>query len=87
MIKEDLKNKNIKGVKVSRNLSITHLLFVEDVLLFGVDSISEWGSFLSITDSFYDALGMAINAKKFVFLYSVMIKLFVSRLHLYFHFN
>ena len=35
----------IKEVKVSSHFHITHLLFVEDVSLFGIRDIDEWSNF------------------------------------------
>ena len=32
----------IKRIKISRSLSITHLPFVDDVLLLGLGNVEEW---------------------------------------------
>ena len=40
---QDAKAKGmIKGIKICKNLSITHFLFVDDVLLLGLYSLEEW---------------------------------------------
>ena len=39
---ESKKKGKIKGVKISKKMFITHLVFVDDVLMFGIDSMEEW---------------------------------------------
>jgi len=62
---------DIKGVCISHNLSITHLLFVDDVLLFGNHCAREWKWYYKIIDEFCGATGMKINFDKSVF-YSML---------------
>jgi hypothetical protein len=47
-IQEKVRDKKIEGVPVARGLSITHLMFVDDVILFGNGSISEWEVFKEV---------------------------------------
>jgi hypothetical protein len=58
----------IMGVKVLVRVRITHLLFVDDVLLFGRGSISEWRDFHRILCLFSKATGLMINLDKSSFL-------------------
>ena len=59
----------IKGFQYSPDLSITHLLFVDDVLLFGIGTVSEWKAYKEALDLFCSATGMAVNKEKSSFLY------------------
>ena len=60
----------VKGIKISKDLSLTHLLFVDDVILFGFGSCEEWIAFKVILDTFCEASGMLINAEKSCFLFN-----------------
>lgn len=57
-------NGNVKGIKVSAHHYITHLLFIDDVLLFGIGHIDEWMYYKSIIDLFCLATGMSIGYPK-----------------------
>ena len=59
----------IKGFQYSHDLSITHLLFVDDVLLFGIATVSEWQAFKDALDLIYSTTGMAFSMEKSSFLY------------------
>ena len=48
----------IKGIKISTHLFLTHLLFVDDVILFGLGTYEEWITFKVILDTFCEAFGM-----------------------------
>ena len=58
----------IKGLKFSSTLSITHILFVDDVVMFGYGSSAEWRHFRFIIDLFAAASGMSISSEKSSFL-------------------
>jgi len=57
----------IKGVVISGNLSLTHLLFVDDVLIFGRKCALEWMWYYRIIKEFCLATGMDINYEKSCF--------------------
>lgn len=59
---------NIRGIKIARVLSITHLLFLDDAVLFGTGSIEEWNTYKNLLDLFCSATGMAISDSKSMFL-------------------
>ena len=59
----------IKGFKFSPSLSITHLLFVDDVILFGLGTVQEWGAFKEVLDLFCSATGMTVSVEKYFFMY------------------
>ena len=62
---EDAKdNGKIRGIKISPQLSLTHLLFVDDVIMFEVGSFEEWMAFKVILETFCEASGMRINLEK-----------------------
>ena len=60
----------VKGIKISKHLSLTHLLFVDDVILFGFGSCEEWMAFKVLLDTFCEASGMLINSEKSCFLFN-----------------
>jgi len=64
-----VQNGLIKGIKISNDLSITHLLFVDDVILFGMGTIEDWTAFKVILETFCEASGMNINLDKSYFLH------------------
>ena len=68
LIEDAKRNGKIKGIKISHLLSLSHLLFVDDVILFGLGSVEEWVAFKTILDIFCEASGMSINANKSCFL-------------------
>ena len=69
MIADAKQNGLIKGIQISNDLVITHLLFVDDVLLFGMGTVADWIAFKVILDSFCEASGMNINMDKSCFLH------------------
>ena len=72
MIKDAKRNGKIKGIKISSRLFLTHLLFVDDVILFGLGSLEEWMAFKVILDTFCEASGMCININKSCFLHNYL---------------
>ena len=59
----------ISGFQYSHGLSLTHLLFVDDVILFGVGTVEEWEAYKDALDLFCSATGMMVNTEKSYFLY------------------
>ena len=60
---------HINGFQYSLDLSITHMLFVDDVLLFGIATVSEWKAYKEALDLFCSATGMVVSMEKSSFLY------------------
>ena len=60
----------IQGIKISDSLYLTHLLFVDDVILFGMGTVVEWMAFDVIQETFSSASGMSISLDKSGFLFS-----------------
>jgi hypothetical protein len=54
----------LNGVKIVGDLSISHLLFVDDILLFGLGSVREGQVLKDILNVFSSAIGMLINLEK-----------------------
>ena len=69
LIEDAKQNGVIKGIKISENLSITHLLFVDDVILFEMGNFEDWIAFKVILETFREASGMKINMDKSCFLH------------------
>ena len=55
----------ISGIKFLDEVIVTHLLFVDDVILFGLGNIKDWKVLHSLLYLFYNATGMEINAEKY----------------------
>lgn len=64
LIKKAQSEGMIKGLKISKDLSITHGLFVDDVLLARTDSVEEWKAYQNIINIFCKASGMKVNLHK-----------------------
>jgi len=64
MILEVRRIGDTQGVEVAINLYITHLLFVDDILLFSNASRNETKALKLILDLFLKATGMCINKEK-----------------------
>ena len=45
LIKDARYKGHIQGIKISCSLSLNHLLFVDDIILFGVETLEEWKDF------------------------------------------
>ena len=60
---------HITGYQYTPDLSITHMLFVDDVLLFGIGTVGEWKAYKEALDLFCSATGMAVSIKKSSFLF------------------
>ena len=70
LIKDARENGLIRGIKISPALALTHLLFVDDVILLGTGTLHEWMAFEVILSTFCKAYGMRISLEKSVFLYN-----------------
>lgn len=63
-------NNQFTGIKITPRLLISHLLFRDDVLIFGKGSLQDWGYLAIILKLFCNASGMKINAHKSSFFIS-----------------
>lgn len=54
----------IKGIKFSNTVTLTHTLFVDDVLIFGDGSLLEWLHYKYLINLFCGVSGMTINPRK-----------------------
>jgi len=59
---------NIAGIPVAKRLRITHLMFLDDVVLFGICCKTEWGNYKKVLELFCKATGMDFSSEKYVFL-------------------
>ena len=66
-------DKHLKGLisryQYSLGLSPTHLLFVEDVIVFGASTVKKWDAYKDALDLFCSATGMMVNTEKSSFMY------------------
>ena len=66
MINEAKLKGSSSGINISRVPQITHLLFVDDVILFGLGIVEEWRTFHEILPIFYSASGVEIRLEMFI---------------------
>eukprot|EP00253_Pinus_taeda_P014363 PITA_14363 len=64
LIHKARRTNKIKGIEVAINLYITHLLFVDDILIFSNGSHEELKEYKNIIDLFMKATGMQLNYGK-----------------------
>eukprot|EP00253_Pinus_taeda_P008879 PITA_08879 len=64
LIHKARREEKVKGIEVAINLYITHLLFVDDILIFTNGNYNELKEFKCIFDLFLKATGMKINSGK-----------------------
>lgn len=57
-------------LKVCRGISISHNLFVDDIILFGMLCKISWACFFVILDNFQKATGLKINSEKSAFFHN-----------------
>lgn len=63
--------KTFNGVKIIRDLSITHLLFVDEAVMFGSDSVEDWKVLADLLNLFCSATGMLISPGKSIFICNI----------------
>ena len=69
IIESDREKWIIEGINISKIIRITHLLFVDDVMIFEKGSLGEWGRLKYILDKFSRSSGMLISDKKYIILH------------------
>jgi ribonuclease HI len=69
---------HLTGIKISGQLHILHLLFVDDVLILTSADPDEWSLIHSILNNFCSASGLEINFQKSIFLVSNTQETFLS---------
>ena len=70
LIADARRNGLIRGIQISSSLALTHLMFVDDVILLGEGTLQEWAAFEVILDTFCKASGMLISMDKSVIIYN-----------------
>jgi hypothetical protein len=68
LLTQAVESRTFQGLKVVVSTFISHLLFVDDVLILGVGKIEYWLTLKSILSKFCSATGMIVNCHKSVFL-------------------
>jgi hypothetical protein len=64
LLKNNIGEGKLSGIKVSRLINILHLLFVDDVLIMTKDSLHEWIEISKIINLFCKASGLTVNQAK-----------------------
>ena len=68
LISKEKEEHRLEGIKISMVLRISHVLFVDDVLLFGKGTMEEWQVCKDILDIFSNASCMAISETQSIFM-------------------
>jgi hypothetical protein len=68
LLKKVVVEGDFHGLKVATETIVSHLLFVDDVLILGIGNYEDWMEFKTILTSFCIASGMDINCQKLCFL-------------------
>jgi hypothetical protein len=68
LLKKACTEGSFKGIKVATGIIISHLFFVDDVLILGSGNHEDWVAFKLLLASFCKASGMEINCQKSCFL-------------------
>jgi len=76
-----VKEGNFHGLKVATETIISHMFFVDDVLILGIGNLEDWMEFKSILSSFCLASGMDVNCKKSCFLAHNIDPILKQRIH------
>lgn len=77
----------LKGIEVAPNLWITHLLFVDDIILFSNGSLEDCRILKRILDLFLKATGLSINERKYTITCSGLAREEVRRVSLVLNFE
>ena len=83
LIKDAIAGGLIRGINISTSLTLTHLLFVNDVVLFGLGIVLEWMAFEVILETFCAASGMCISVDKSSFLFNALEAGVLENIHLF----
>jgi len=86
-IAEAKRNGSFKGIRISPSLSITHLLFVDDVLIFCTGSRRDAESLKDILNLFSKATGMEFNFRKSTISSNLLSEGEIDRLKTFFPFE
>jgi hypothetical protein len=70
MLKKASSEGKFSGIKVAKGIAITHLLFVDDVVILGFGSVEEWIELKQLLSVFFEASGMEVNFQKCCFLFN-----------------
>jgi len=68
VIQSQVREKNLEGVTVARGLNVTHLMFVDDIILFGNGILAEWKVYHQVLNLFCQATRMDFSSQKSMFL-------------------
>ena len=84
LISKDKSDGRIKGIKFGQDLKISHMLFVDDIMIFGIGSGCEWSFFSDIIELFCNVLSMSINQSKLELLESKLDSIKIAEIKIVF---
>jgi hypothetical protein len=67
LLKKGQEEGNLTGVKVSRVITILHLIFFYDVLIMTKETVEEWMVIKTTLEQFCSASGLKVNLNKYTF--------------------
>jgi len=70
MLRRAQKKGHFSSIKITKGISITHLFFVDDVVIVGKGSLGDWIKLKLLLSLFCLALGIEVNYEKSCFLYN-----------------
>jgi hypothetical protein len=70
LLRKNLSEGGLLGVKVSRVLKILHIIFVDDILIMSKASLGEWMLIKSLLELFCCASSLKVNLEKSTFHHS-----------------
>jgi hypothetical protein len=68
LIKKAQRERILKGIRITNIEILSHLLFVVDLILFGVGVFSKFQGLKNILELFYTSIGMEVNKEKYLVL-------------------
>lgn len=70
IFEKDKEDGAIKGIKVSNGFKLTHILFIDDTIIFGQGLAAEWRYIKDLINLFCSASGLFVSTQKSSFCFN-----------------
>jgi len=87
MMTQVMASGNLQGLKVAVSTSISHIIFIDNVLILGSGKLEYWMNLKTILSNFCTATRMAINFHKSIFLFQNIDPNLKQNLYSFFNIN